>query len=67
MNPLPYAQMYPDRESRLPSINYSELVYFLLHNLAGRFFVFHEREATLETLRIALPRDRTIDLKRHIL
>ena len=35
LNPLPYAQMYPERESRLPSMNYSELVHFLPHDLAG--------------------------------
>ena len=40
LNPLPYAEMYPKRESRLPSMNYSELVHFLMHVLAGRFFVF---------------------------
>ena len=39
----------------------------MLHDFAGRFFVFHEREPTLEALRIALPRDRTIDLGRQIL
>ena len=67
LNSLLYAQMYPEPESRLPSMNYSELVHFLLQDLAGRFFVFNEREATLEALRIALPRDRTIDLGRQIL
>ena len=67
LNLLSYAQMYPERESRLPSMNYSELVQFLLHDLASRFFVFHERSATLEALRIALPRDNTIDLGRLIL
>ena len=59
--------MDPQRESRLPSMNYSELVHILLHDLAGRFFVFHERESTLEALRIEFPCDRTIDLGRQIL
>ena len=53
--------MYPERESRLPSMNYTELVHFLLHDLAGRFFAFYEREASFKALRIALPCDKTID------
>ena len=67
LNGLPYAQMFPERESRLPSMNYTDLVHFLMHDIAGRFFVFHDREATLEALRMTLPRDRTIDLGRQIL
>ena len=67
LNLLSYAQMYPERESILPSMNYSVLVHVLLHDFASHFFVFHERSATREALRIALPRDRNLDLGRLIL
>ena len=67
LHSLPHEDMFPEREARLAAKTYSELVHYLVHTMSDRFFVFYDREATLDALRIALPRDRTIDLGRQIL
>ena len=67
LNPLPYEQMYPEAESRLPTKTYSELVHYLLYDCAGYFYVFHDRESTLEKLRIAIMKDRSVDVGRQML
>ena len=35
--------------------------------LQSRFCVFYDRDATLDAIRFALPRDRTVDLGQHVL
>ena len=67
MNSLDYQLIYPASESQLPLKKYSELLNFLLDNLSDQYFVFYDRESTLEALRLALPRDRSVDVGLHVL
>ena len=67
LNSLDYQLIYPARESQLPLKKYSELVHFLFDSLSDRYFVFYDRESTLEALRLALPRDRSVDVGLHVL
>ena len=67
LNSLDYQLIYPARESQLPLIKYSELVHFLLDSLSDRYFVFYDQESTLVALRLALTRDRFVDVGLHIL
>ena len=67
LNSLDYQLIYPARESQLPLKKYSELVHFLLDSLSVRYFVFNDRESTLEALRLALFRNRSVDVGLHVL
>ena len=42
-------------------------MHFLLDSLSDRYFVFNDWESTLETLGLALPRDRSVDVGLHVL
>ena len=67
LNSLNYQLIYPARESQLPLKKYSKLVHFLLDSLNDRNFVFYNRESTLKALKLALPRDRSVDVGLHVL
>ena len=67
LNSLDYQLIYQASKSQLLLKKYSELVHFLLDSLSDRYFVFYDRESTLEALRLALPRDRSVDVGLHVL
>ena len=67
LNSLDNQLIYPARESQPSLKKYSELVHFLLDSLRDRYFVFYDQESTLEALRLALPRDRSVDVGLHVL
>ena len=66
LNSLDYKLIYPAHEWQLPLKKYSELVDFLLDSLSDKNFVFYDRESTLEALKLALPRDRSVDVGLHV-
>ena len=50
-----------------PLQTYANVVAILLERLKTRFCVFYDREHTLDSLRFALPRERTVDLGQYVL
>ena len=46
---------------------YANIVTILSERLKTRFCIFYDREYTLDALRFALPRERTVDLKQYVL
>ena len=49
-------------ESERPLKSYAKLIKTLATRLTNRYCIFYNRESTLEALRFAQPRERTIDL-----
>ena len=62
-----YEEVYSAREFQLPLNKYSELIHYLLITLSDRFYVYYNRESTLGALRLALPRDKIVDVGLQIL
>ena len=56
----------PALESRLPLKSYSEIIRTLSILLVRRYMVFHDCEAVLDSLQLALPLKRTTDISLNI-
>ena len=67
VNSLNYQLIYPERNSQLPLKKYLELMHFLLDILSDKYLGLHDQEFTHESLKLALHRDRSVNVGLHVL
>ena len=67
LNLLNYQQIYSAGESQLPLTKYLELVHFLLDTLSDTYCVYYDREFTFDAFRLALHRDKLVDVGLSVL
>ena len=67
LNSLDYQLIYPTRESQLPAEEVLRAGALSAGQPERQILRLYDRESTIKALRLALPRDRFIDVKLHVL